>query len=225
MYWKQFAVIALVIGILGSFAYMVWADCHDTEDCEDLVNHLYSGDKWIEDEGNTVDFYTNPNNDANHPSFVQCVKAAAARWTSVRYKGITIAFKLRHKGGTTRKTYKEDGYNVVGWKDKGSYYPPASVRTWYHGNTARIREQDMLFNEYFDWDQHGATNSNEFCYFEIATHEFGHFVRLLDLWPAYECPSYSRYTMYYGGGPNQHDKITLECEDKWGLWYTYHGGP
>ncbi len=39
-----------------------------------------------------------------------------------------------------------------------------------------------------------------------------------------DCPSYAPYTMFSPGEPqfNIHSQESLECEDKYGLWYTYN---
>lgn len=199
MNWKAFATISLILGIISSFAYIVRADCHNTESCEDYVNHLWSGDLWMEDEGNTVDYYTNPRNDRGRPSFVEDCKNAAKTWTSVQYKGIRIAFKLRHKGDTRNAPKRKDGKNVVGFIDMGTNWNPAGVFTWMHDTPAnRIKEQDVVINSYHCWNVHGRTHPYQYCYRNVLTHEFGHFVKLLDLWDDFECDPYFDCTMREG---------------------------
>jgi len=37
--------------------------------------------------------------------------------------------------------------------------------------------------------------------------------------------AYERYTMYFNTRSNYHGRESLECEDKYGLWYTYNSMP
>ncbi len=57
------------------------------------------------------------------------------------------------------------------------------------------------------------------CMRNTLSHEFGHFAGLRDVYVT-QCSEYQRYTM--NGATNQnHDKETLECEDKFALHHKY----
>ena len=93
-------------------------------------------------------------------------------------------------------------------------------------DSSQIIECDLGFNYYQRLDEHDDVDGTEYCLTDVATHEFGHWVSLKDLTIYSGCySSYSHYTMWEETNKNAHWRESLRCEDKWGLWYTYHGGP
>ena len=230
MFLKRFALLALMFCLTGS-AYFVWAHCHNNTSCEDLTHDLVSRMKWQESNGNTVNYYINRHHYSNPPNITTDVKNAATKWTSVRVNNIDVAFKLHYAGPTTQtpKLMWSDGKSVVGWGDLGNE-PDSELAvtvTWTHDDDDnQIIEQDMTFNYYKDYDRHHHTDYSEYCIYNVATHEFGHWVRLKDLGPSHDCDNpYAQYTMWKPIGKDEHKKESLRCEDKWALWYVYHGGP
>ena len=65
--------------------------------------------------------------------------------------------------------------------------------------------------------------TDKYCIRNIATHEFGHWVSLKDVYYV-QCQNYEPYTMFSPAEPqfDFHKQEDLECEDKYGLWYTYN---
>ena len=85
----------------------------------------------------------------------------------------------------------------------------------------RLRDVDIIINYKAPFDTHGNVDDDEVCIRDTATHEFGHFIGLLDLVPKYvggrrlHCRAYERYTMWQPVPLGDHDKETIECEEKW----------
>lgn len=97
---------------------------------------------------------------------------------------------------------------------------------WFSpSNPLQIVEADIVFDYYQPYAAHSDNNfpTDKYCIRNVATHEFGHWVLLLDVSTG-DCPSYAPYTMrqWPPGSFNVHSQESLECEDKYGLWYTYN---
>ncbi|MDE0043239.1 MAG: hypothetical protein OXT74_14465 [Candidatus Poribacteria bacterium] len=231
MFLKCFVLLALTLCLTVSAGYLVWAHCHNNTACEDLVNDLVSPKKWKEPNGNTVNYYINNRHYSNPPDITTDVKNAAKKWSNLRVNNIDVAFKLHCVGATDASPdlIWSDGKSVVGWGDLGNEWNSqiAVTVTWTHDDDDnRIIEQDMIFNYYKKFDRHNHTDNTEYCIYNVATHEFGHWVRLKDLDRSHQCDNpYAHYTMWKHIAKNEHKKISLRCEDKWALWYVYHGSP
>lgn len=84
-----------------------------------------------------------------------------------------------------------DGYNTVTLEPLGDGGTIAFARTWFYRPPRReIVESDVVFNSYYPWSETGESNCMDLQ--NIATHEFGHSLGLLDM---YE-PQHSELTMY-----------------------------
>lgn len=146
-------------------------------------------------------------------SVLAAIQAAASAWNSVGSR-----FQLVYKGTTTRWGGVRDGYNVIEFAyNYGNTGWPARTLTWYYnrGNYGDIVECDMQINTYYNWAI--GSISGRFDVQNVVTHEFGHFVRLLDLYRSQE----SEMTMYGYVSYAETKKRTLETPDKRGLLDVY----
>jgi hypothetical protein len=109
---------------------------------------------------------------------------------------------------------KLDGINVISW---GRLKPGiiAQTTTWYNPSTNKIVEIGMVFNAYYRWTIGGYSDS--FDVQNIATHEAGHTLMLLDLYDA----AASQLTMYGYGDYGQTYARTLGAGDISGIQYIY----
>ena len=207
----------------------VMGHCHDSIPCEQPMDDLISTERWDEPHNNKVRYFVNNTSLPNFPSFFPDITIASGKWSKIRFNNQTTRFSLQYAGSTTLHPAREDGMNVVGWEAPSRWDSVGEMYTWYDYEGSRwITEQDLLFNYYLDWERHPAPTSGHWCIMEVATHEFGHWVRLLDVGNpslGQDCQEYEYYTMYYKGLPNEHVRETLNCEDKWGAWYTYNSMP
>lgn len=87
----------------------------------------------------------------------------------------------------------------------GPKWPPARVSFYAPGGI--IQEADMCFNDYYVWSTTGAPGA--FDVQNVATHEFGHFLPLRDLY----APQDSEQTMYGYTGLGETKKRSLEWGD------------
>ena len=232
MYSKVCSVIiASVILLSLCFTNEVMADCHNDDqwNCEDLTTHLISFQKWDEPNNNTIRFYVNNEHWSDPPDFSPDVTDAAAAWSRVNFKGVEIRFELKNKGSTEQTPeYQGDDVNTIGWghHDSGVLAEVFTVTDSHDDNL--IIEQDMLVNYYEDFANHSDDTDQTYCLQEVLTHEFGHFVRLEDVQDGIpssdDCVHYAHFTMFEEAEMDNevHTKETLACEDKYGLWYTYH---
>lgn len=207
-----FTLLATLLAVAA-----VWATCHDSPDCADLPNELVSGDYWDESGNNTIDYYINVTYHSEKPNLTSDVNDAAATWSEAEHNGQEIDFYLNYAGTTPRYAEVEDDFNVIAWGPM-EMDTVARVSRWYHSGSV-LAEQDMMFNYYYDLELHPQWQQGDYCIRNVATHEFGHFVRLLDLYSSHLCDEYRRYTMW--GTVAGHNQETLECEDIWGLWKSY----
>jgi hypothetical protein len=117
--------------------------------------------------------------------------------------------------------------NVVGFKNLG---PNVGARshTWVVLSTGDIQEADMMINS-LSWPNiqpHDNAGPNDYCVRSFLAHEFGHWLGLSHLSPK-QSVEYIPDTMYFDIDPGEHKKHDpkgLECDDKWGIWYTYDSG-
>ena len=224
---KRAALVGFIFCLVLSSAYLVWSHCHNTDSCEDLVNDLVANQAW---SNPNIDYKVNVLHNYGKDELRPTLEAATPAWSDLRVNGVDIEFSL-HYAGTTYETPggNSDGENTIGWRNlgNGDGCPLAHTYTYLHPtDSSRIIECDLGFNYYQPYDEHGSTNDTEYCIQNVTTHEFGHWVRLFDLGQTNGCnSSYSHYTMWRTAGKNEHTKEDLRCEDKWGLWYTYHGSP
>lgn len=169
----------------------------------------------------TVGYYINNYGaaSADRATVSSLIKAAANTWNNV---GARFTFSYR---GTTTRAVGKDGYNVVEFRySYGRTSWIAQTLTWayergsYPDYYYDIYECDMRFNLYYDW----SNGSLPYCYDlrNAATHEFGHFLKLLDLYR----PSSKNATMYGYIALGETKKRTLEYEDIWGILDIYGGG-
>ena len=95
-------------------AFAVYADCHDTVDCEDVEEYVVGDHYWGTHE-ETYRYYIDPNK-SGMPSLTADVNAAADSWDRIFYKGGRINFATHYMGTTTRDAGVKDGVNVVSWE-------------------------------------------------------------------------------------------------------------
>lgn len=227
MFTSRITLILALIVLTILCASSVMAHCHDSASCERPFKHLISRDRWEKEDDNTVDYYVNDDFSDDLPSFFPDVTTAASYWSRIEFDDEIVEFALRYKGPTHLHPNDEDTKNVIGWGwFEGEERGPLGQVFRYYDNTngRRLIEQDMMLNYYHLYANHSADDDEKFCLLQVITHEFGHFIRLLDV-PDNVCPEYSRYTMFRETGPGDHRKESLECEDKWGAFYTYNQMP
>ena len=199
---------------------VVWSTCHNTVGCEDLPGDLVSDKYW---GVWTVKFLVNVKYHSEKPPLTADVKSAAAKWSNIQAEGETLSFKFKYAGTTELLTDSVDDKNVIAY---GPLDADTVARSYItpKPNSNEIRECDMRFNYYKDWELHKANfPDNEYCILNIACHEFGHWIGLNHV-TASQCSAYYHYTMYKYTLPGEHRFESLECEDKWGAWYIYGAG-
>ena len=121
--------------------------------------------------------------------------------------------------------------NTVGWGHNDDGVLGEVFPVYDPQNSRRLIEQDLLMNYYEDFAVHSENSQTKYCLRAVITHEFGHFVRLLDVQdgkpPDDDCVHYEHFTMFEEAwlGEKAHLKEQLACEDKYGAWWTYHRMP
>ena len=177
MLLKRVVLLGFILCLVLSSGYLVWSHCHNTETCEDLPNHLVSGDSWSTSNDNQVDYYINTLHNYGRPVLTPDVTAADNAWSGIRFNGVDIDFSVVYQGTTYQSPGgASDGVNTVGWKNLGSEdWRPLAYAYTYPGNpTTRIVEADIGFNYYKLYDEHGSPDDTEYCIQNVTTHEFGH---------------------------------------------------
>lgn len=108
-----------------------------------------------------------------------------------------------------------DGVNGISYGDYPSAGAIAVTYIWYYGDTGEIIEVDTLFDTDYAWSTNGEPDKMDLQ--NIATHEFGHWLVLDDL---YMKPARMQ-TMYGYSTYGETIKSTLESGDIAGIEEIY----
>lgn len=173
----------------------------------DQVNHYLLDDWYMPDAGLTYKI-----NYSSAPSGIQSkIRSAIANafttWTEADNKQ-----KFYDYGSTDIRGNRFDGENVVAWKGINST-AIAITYIWYWSDTLEVAEVDTMFNKNLSWavSEPGpdCISSPTYDVQNIATHEFGHWVGLDDLYAGED----SELTMYGYGATGELKKDTLGVGD------------
>ncbi len=138
------------------------------------------------------------------------IDASAATWSNAG-----AAFGLVKDSGSVN----ELSYLDLVAKYGSSYSNTLAVTTtWSSVSTGRISKATIEFNSKWSWSPDGA--SGAFDVQNIATHEFGHWMRLLDIYSPSTCGD---VTMWGSAGNGETKKRTLEQADIDGFVSLYGG--
>jgi len=113
----------------------------------------------------------------------QAVKSATNTWTVADPNE-----KFNYDGSTTAVASKYDGINTISWSRLNSQ-AIAITYSWYNASTKELTEVDTVYNTKYQWSYTTYTGSNDcsgvagtYDLQDLATHEFGHWVGLDDLY-------------------------------------------
>ncbi|KPJ60175.1 MAG: hypothetical protein AMJ46_07580 [Latescibacteria bacterium DG_63] len=123
----------------------------------------------------------------------------------------TADFIFTYGGRTSIVGNIHDGHNVASFVN----YNTGSIATTYIWGGYNISECDVIFNDYsYSWNADGWPLSNEMDVWNIAAHEFGHFLCL-------DHSSYSAATMYAYASYGETYKRDLYFDDINGIVALY----
>jgi hypothetical protein len=177
------------------------------------ANTLYSVGAWrLPADG--ITYYVNlrsiPTN--LRPQIQQILRDAAAVWTDTDSRQVFV-----DGGATNRPAGRFDGVNAIGW-GRTSAGAIATTYVWYNDSGEAI-EADTVFSNALPWaifnPSGGECQTSPVAYDaqNIAAHEFGHWVGLLDLYQLAE----SDLTMYGYSNVGELKKRTLGAGDRLGV--------
>jgi hypothetical protein len=154
---------------------------------------LKGGVKWA-DEDLPVKYSINPAGSGFGENAINAIFMAFETWDAEVAKEIfDNVVEITDRSGTLR-----DDNNTVSWAYIDDERIVAQCTIWYYINTKEMVEFDIVFNTQQPWgiDQDGEENvyelTNAFDIQNIATHESGHTLVLLDLYKDQD----SEMTMY-----------------------------
>ncbi|MBU2595410.1 matrixin family metalloprotease [Patescibacteria group bacterium] len=155
-----------------------------------------------------INFGTKPKN-LSESQVSAAIQSSFNTWTAADPKQ-----KFNYAGTTTTKAAKFDGTNAILWKGitRGAL---AITYAWYYTTTGELVEADTVFNRNYKWDltdisagDCGGT-TGDYDVQNIATHEFGHWVGLDDLYSSAD----KDLTMYGYGETKELKKDSLGLGD------------
>jgi hypothetical protein len=139
------------------------------------------------------------------------IQASAATWSNAG-----AAFRLVNDTASSN----ELSYADLVAKYGSSYTNTLAVTTtWSSTSTGRISRATIEFNTKWAWSPSAATSGPDVQ--NIATHEFGHWMRLLDIYSPSTC---GEVTMWGSAGFGETKKRTLEQADIDGFKSLYGAG-
>ncbi len=136
------------------------------------VDYSYGGGKFS--KGDIV--YKVNSNTYDVVDELMAIQSAAATWNNAGSN-----FKLIYGGPTNNKNITLDGENSIIWTEYDTGTVATTTTWWYASDNKTIIESDIEFNNvYINWDTKGFPTKMDIQ--TVATHEFGHWLRLLDLY-------------------------------------------
>jgi len=133
-------------------------------------------------------------------------------------QGAANGILFRYDGESREVSATNDSQNTIMWKSLPSYVV-AMTYVWLDGNN-RLVDADTIFNSKYRWSNTAYNGSNDcgglagsFDFRNIATHEFGHWTGLGDLYNA----SAKDLTMYGYAGTRELKKDSLGLGDTIGI--------
>ncbi|MCC6157520.1 MAG: matrixin family metalloprotease [Deltaproteobacteria bacterium] len=170
----------------------------------------YDGLHWYDD---SVDVSINEN-DPDGSDEGDAVREAFSTWNAV-----PANFKFIDSGSNSRTQVTQNYQNEVMWSNDVEGNAIAYTAIWGSGN--EVVECDLAFLNSYDWSSSGNPGGWQMDTQNIATHELGHFLVLLDLYSG----SDAQKTMYGYAGPGETYKRSLEPDDENGIIHIYGSGP
>lgn len=179
--------------------------------------YSFSGKKW----NNPLVYYSVNNIFAQ--SFQIAIRKAEQTWNNGG-----SGFRFSYTGTTDRNpdvwdiNYRSDGYSDIGFSNRGDTGKIAGTRV-SPDDSAIITEADVTLNIYYEFTTTGE--SEKYDLQDVLTHEFGHWLKLDDLY-AQGPPSWCSLwvwesTMCYFIEPGETRKRDIEGDDKSGIEAIY----
>ena len=179
--------------------------------------YLDSGQHWNISPGQTINYriFQGGSPDIPDNSEITAIQAAFQTWENDAGSYVDFTYGGLTATRASLQSGRADGVNVVDFINMGSDagFVVAVYRSPLSGNP--LTECDMLFNEFYTFSTNLAPNT--FDVQNLATHEAGHFLRLLDLYDNDD----SEQTMYGYVAFQETIRRTLEWGDVAGARYIY----
>ncbi|UCF42245.1 MAG: IPT/TIG domain-containing protein [Planctomycetota bacterium] len=137
--------------------------------------YIYGGQKWF-GTSPVVSYRINENTS-------DCVgEGAAVRRAADTWNDVGANFEFRYDGSCSSTGASQNYINCITW---GTVLSGAVAETtsWFYPSTGEIVECDIVFNDPgYTWNSEGPPASWEWDIESVALHEFGHWLRLEDLY-------------------------------------------
>jgi hypothetical protein len=160
--------------------------------------YSYSGNKWDAT-------YVVPKKDSTIPSsWSSALTAATDTWNNA---GASFTFRWMTSAAQ----------NTLSYSSLGSSGPIASSYPTVDQNTGYLTRCRITFNSAYSWSTSSGGTSGCYDVQAIATHEFGHWLMLLDLYSSAD----TEKTMYGYATTNEIKKRTLTSDDIEGIRSIY----
>lgn len=213
--WDDTSIVAQVPGRASSGAVRVTTGAGNSNDYEFYVTFGYGG-KWSGSNPMGEAYFINANT-LDCSGELEAIQAAFQTWNDVSNAGFDFTY-----GGPTTATlpslFLPNGSNEIMWVD----YDTGSIATnltWFYVVSLEIVESDIYFNDLYDWGTDSSPLMMDVQ--NVATHELGHSLRLLDLYGTAD----SEKTMYGLGDYGVTKARTLEPDDIAGIRWIYPNTP
>lgn len=179
--WKDSEIVAKVPGRISSYkrpdgtgnVQIVTSDGIPSDNYGDFgVDYSYGGGKF---NGDKIVYKVNQNN-YDIADELSTIQSAADSWNNAG-----ADFKFIYGGPTYKNKIALDGENSIIWTGYSTGTVATTTTWWYVSDENTVIESDVEFNNVdISWDNKGSLAKMDLQ--TVATHEFGHWMRLLDLY-------------------------------------------
>ena len=216
--WSDSTIVARVPGRISSDSVVVQTPGGTSNGVSFNVTYAYGGGKWPAGsypQPMSEQFKINPYTpDASQAEVLAAIQAAASTWGSV--SGADFQFRYGGTSSVNSQSSQPDEENTIYFSQSDNGAVAINHTWWYQSDPKTIIEFDIDFNDaIYSWGTDGSLNKMDIQ--NVATHELGHSLQLLDLYGNAD----SAKTMYGWTSKGETTRRSLAFEDEEGIRAIY----
>jgi hypothetical protein len=212
--WSDTSITCTVPETASSGPVVVQTASGTSDGSNFIVTFSYGNKKW-DGSAPVIEYYVNENT-SDCTGEAAAVQAAGVTWTDAN-----SALSFQYMGSTSATTASQNDVNEAMWVDTLDEFTVGLATTWAYAD-GTIIEADVQFNDlHYTWDTSEEPSGDVMDVQSVALHEFGHWLRLLDLYGQLAGGVNDEAKVMYGRTTQLNVKRTLHSTDTDGILWIY----